>query len=798
MRTVLRASLGVYLRRYVAAGLAVATSVAFIVAIGGLSSATTAGLTSGLDAPYRHAVSVVNALDNDGVDELVAGGDAFPTGYAFLPVGSEGRTIEPQVQVGPISNDERFRWQELVSGRFPVARGEAVVDAEGARRTDVQVGDVITIGAERAPYAVVGTVDSPSTLAAAGVYVGWRDIQAWRDQLMIDSVASTTPVAALEKAYPTADVRTADDWVAAAHEAMSGQANVMSAILGLFATIAGFVAVLVIANTFSILFAQRRRDFALLRAVGATGRQLVRSVRAEALVLGVVATSAGLLGGMGVAFGGVALLRHFASAPLGPVSFASFGPAWLAGAAVAGLLTTLIAAWLPTRQVARVSPLAALRPADAAGVLTGPGRVRTALGVVLLLGGTGLLAAAIPEHQVAVMLAGGVAFSTGVLALGPVLTPALLRGVGLGLGPVLGAVGRLAAGDTVRNPRRTAATTASLLVGVTLTTAMLTGMASTRSAFDAAMDADHPIDLALTSSEPVPASMVEAVAGHPGVAQVTAVEGVAADVGGTPLSVLAPPLTPPASDVLRAPLEPVPAGVIRLPFGAVQGVGDSVRIRAADGGTARLRVEYGVGWGHAGLVSPETLATLAASTGAAGPAPYALWVRAMGDADADELGGDLEVLTGAQLENGLADRAWVETQLDVVTWSVVGLLGIAVVIALIGIGNTLGLSVVERARELALLRALGMTRRQLRRMLGTEAILLSVVATLLGTAIGVFFAYVGLRVMVDAVLDDVAMILPRGQLATVVTISTAAGLLACLLPARRAARISPAAGLSLD
>lgn len=788
MRTVLLGSLRVHLRRYVAAGLAVAASVAFIVAIGGLSSATTAGLTSGLDAPYRNAVSVVNALDDDGVDELVDGGESFPTGYAFLPVARDGRTIEQQVQVGPIADDERFRWQELVAGRFPAARGEAVVDAERARTAGVQVGDTITIGAQDAPYDVVGTVDSPSVLAGATVYVGWRDVQAWRDQLMISSVASTMPVDALERAYPDAEVWTADAWVASLHEAMSGQAKVMSAILGIFATIAGFVAVLVIANTFSILFAQRRRDFALLRAVGATGRQLVRSVRAEALALGVVATAVGLLAGMGVALGGVALLRAFGDAPLGTVSFGGW---WLLGAAVAGLLTTLVAAWLPTRQVARTSPLAALRPAEAVAVLSGAGRVRVALGVALLLGGSALLAAAIPNHQVPLMLAGGVAFSFGVLALGPVLMPALLRLLGAGAAPILGPVGRLAAGDTVRNPRRTAATTASLLVGVTLTTAMLTGMASTRAGFEAVMDEDHPIDLALTSSEPVPAATVDAVAGHPGVSRVTAVDGVVAQVGGTALPVLT---SPTSSDALRSPLEPVPADVLRLPYGAVQGLGDSVRVRA-DGGTARLRVEYGAGWGQAGLVAPSTLAALA---GADGPTTQALWVRAGADADADALGGDLEVLTGAHLENGLADRAWVDLQLGVVTWSVVGLLGIAVVIALIGIGNTLGLSVVERARELALLRALGLTRRQLRRMLGTEAVLLSVVATVLGTAIGVLFAWVGLRVMVDAVLDDVATVLPWGQLTVVVAISAAAGLLACLLPARRAARISPAAGLSLD
>ncbi len=128
----------------------------------------------------------------------------------------------------------------------------------------------------------------------------------------------------------------------------------------------------------------------------------------------------------------------------------------------------------------------------------------------------------------------------------------------------------------------------------------------------------------------------------------------------------------------------------------------------------------------------------------------------------------------------------------------VGLLGIAVVIALIGIANTLGLSVLERAREHALLRALGLTRRQLRGTLAMESVLLSVVATLLGTALGVVFAWVGVQAMVRAVVDDAPMVVPGGQLALVVLVSAVAGLLACLLPARRAARVSPASGLALD
>ena len=131
-----------------------------------------------------------------------------------------------------------------------------------------------------------------------------------------------------------------------------------------------------------------------------------------------------------------------------------------------------------------------------------------------------------------------------------------------------------------------------------------------------------------------------------------------------------------------------------------------------------------------------------------------------------------------------AERAWVELQLDVLTGAVVALLGIAVVIALVGIGNTLGLSVLERARENALLRALGLTRRQLRRMLAVEAVLLSVVATVLGTFIGAAFAWVAVEALVKAAVDEAPLVLPWGQLALVVLVAGAAGLLSCLLPAQ--------------
>ena len=215
-----------------------------------------------------------------------------------------------------------------------------------------------------------------------------------------------------------------------------------------------------------------------------------------------------------------------------------------------------------------------------------------------------------------------------------------------------------------------------------------------------------------------------------------------------------------------------------------------------DGRTQRLRVVGGEGWGSAAVVAPATLAALSEA-----PTPRAIWVRAVDGTDPEDFGGDLNALgvnAGAELSNGLGERAWVELQLDVLTGSVVALLGIAVVIALVGIGNTLGLSVLERGRENALLRALGLTRRQLRRMLAVEALLLSLVATVLGTFLGTVFAWVAVQALVRAAIDEAPMVLPWDQLALVVLVAGAAGLLSCLLPARRAARVTPAAGLALE
>jgi len=812
MRTVLWASLRTHTRRYGAALLAVVVGSAFIVVTAALSSAIRDGLTAGLGEPYDGADAVVDRPSPDEAGRLLAaardsGADAWLIGWTMEQLAVDGTVVDSDTDIGQLPDRADRRWQELVDGRFAAAPGEAVVDTNTATVSRIAVGDELRIGtgADALDVTVVGLVDSPSTYAYASVYLLWPDLARWQDRLYVTSLAWAGPGdggdtaearAAIRAVVPDAEVVAVDRFVQDLQTEVNNGVDVVQIVVLLFGAIALVVAVLVINNTFTILFAQRSRDLALLRCVGATRQQVLRSIRLESLVLGVSSAAIGVLAGLGAGHGLVALIR--AQWPQARLGQAQVAPAWLAGAAAVAVLVTLVAAWLPTRRAVRISPLAALRPDDSTHVRTRTGRIRLGLGALAVGAGTLGLAAAIATANVGALAVGGTLVFAGVLLFGPVLVPALIRGTGALGNRLLGPAGRLAAGNAVRNPRRTAATTASLLIGVTLTTAVLTGMASSRSAITTEMDEQHPIDLAVTGEGPLSAEVVDRLAEVDGMAAAVPVPGTVARVGDLgELPVLAA-RTAGASRVLHGGLPAPGPGQVVLPWDLLgDGVeaGDVVPVAVGDE-VARLRVVGGEGWGEAALVGRATLDRLAPDA-----APQAVWLRADRDADPEDLAGSVEAVAepaGAGVENGLAKRSYVDLQLDVLTGGVVGLLAIAVAIALVGIGNTLGLSVLERGREHALLRALGLTRRQVRRMLAAEAVLLSVVATVLGTALGVVFAWSAVRALVQPAVAGAGLVLPWGQLGLVVVMSALAGLLAAVLPSRRASRIAPAAGLRLD
>jgi putative ABC transport system permease protein len=823
MRTVLLASLRTHARRYVAAAIAVIVSVAFVVVIGMLTAGARAGIMNTDGAPYRGG-DVVVAADPDGpprgpsccpelMDPSVAvslverlGDNASGLGRIPLPARTAGGAplgtgdMRGETTVAPIATAPDMRWQKVVSGRFPAGPGEAVMHVWDANAQHVAIGDRIRVGegAAATDLTVVGLVESPSTWTQASMYVTWSQYLRWRDQpafIVGEVVVRGDPGPLPEDTVATP----VPEYVAQGLTGLNHGTDTMALMLLVFAGVALLVSALVIANTFAILFAQRLRDFALLRCVGATRRQVLGSVRREAAAVGLLASLVGTVAGVGLGYGLIAAINTLA--PRTPMGTPAVPVPWLAGGFAVGLLVTMVASWLPTRGVVRVHPLAALRPQAALDVHTPTGRLRLAVAALLLVAGPVLLGMAMLQGSKVLMVAGGGATFVGVLVVGPVLVPRLIRITGALLGPT----GRLATENTVRNPHRTATTTAALLVGVTLTTAVLTGMATWRTAMDEHRDTRLPIDVALTSADhPIAGDLLDQVRRTPGVEQAVAVQGTVGRVTGwdAPIPILA---APDAAQVARdgGAFAQVPPGTIVLDREAFRSahtelradLGDQVTVSVGDRRT-ELRLVLLGGWGKAGLVAPETLAQLTDA-----PEPHVIWIRAAADVDPLPLVDELNRLAdaaGAQIEDHLQVRAAGNRQLDVLVWSVLGLLGISVAIALIGIGNTLGLSALERAREHALLRALGLTRRQLRRLLATEAALMSVVAALLGTVLGVGFAWVAYGAVVKPALDNATMQIPWPALGAVVLIAAVAGLLASVLPARRAVRVTPAAGLSLD
>ncbi|RYB93815.1 ABC transporter permease [Nocardioides oleivorans] len=805
MRTVLTASLRHHTRRYVAASLAVIIGVAFVVVTGMLTGATRSGLTADVGAPVAgldHVVTIHDSREGARLLDTAAERDvpSLVIGYAMEPVSRDGVELAPAADVSEVSLDPALQWQELEAGRFPAAAGEALADANAAKSTGVEVGDTLRIGTGdlATDVEVVGLVDSPAG-ASSSLYVPWSTLEGFRDStLWVDAVAwgGSTDLAA--EVAPGATIESAETWVAARQAEISRGVDVIAIMALVFVFIALFVGVLVIANTFAILFAQRQRDFALLRCVGVTRRQLRRAIRLEALAMGVVASVVGILVGTALGYGLVALVHHWYA----DMGAAAIDPRWTGAALAVGVVVALAAAWLPTRAATKVAPLAALRPDTGVDVRSTAGRLRLALAALFLLAGALLMAVSIGTHTVPVMLGGGAMSFLGVLLLGPVLVPALIRLVGRvsGSGPVR----QLATGNAVRNPRRTATTAASLLVGVTLTTAVLTGLASSRTEITREMDDDYPVDASITAVDrPLDADLASRTEAVDGVASIASLAGTTATIGKVSFPVVGATQEP---GVVRGTDDLVPDdGVLVLPYDVVNELptklGDQVwddeQATITVGGRERtLRVELSSGWGRSGIVSAATLAALDPA-----PQPTAIWVRAGDGADAEDLRGDLAALAGASgagIDGGYSNRTWVDLQVDILTGAVVGLLAIAIVIALVGIANTLGASVLERGRENALLRAMGLTRSQLRRAMAVEGLLLSSVATLIGTTLGLVFAWVGVKVMVGTVVEDAGLTVPVLQLATVVVVAALAGLAACVVPARKAARVTPAAGLALD
>ncbi|MFJ7149674.1 ABC transporter permease [Streptomyces sp. NPDC100445] len=710
----------------------------------------------------------------------------------------------------------------LVGGRAPHGRGEVLIDSATARRTGYTVGDRVRLSVDgpvlTAVVSGVFTTDD-GNVAAGGTLVLFDTPTAQTlfgkkgtyDEIDVRAAAGTdqrTLRAALDRALPAHRVETttgqklADDQARAISASMSG----LRQLLLVFAGIALFVGTFIIANTFTMLVAQRTRELALMRAVGASRRQITRSVLAEAFAVGAVAGVAGLAAGVGIGAGLRALLGSFgASVPDGPLVVA---PGTVAAALAVGVLVTVLAAWLPGRRAAKIPPVAAMNSVHAKATTkslvlrNSLGAVCAGAGVALVLVGTTMDA----DAAQAPMGLGAVLLILGVF----VLTPLLSRPLIAAAAPVLrvfGVAGKLARQNSVRNPRRTAATASALMIGLTLITGMTVMAGSLQTSIDkmagAAIRADYVVSMA--NRGPLSPDVARRLAAADGVTAssplrngesridgetefLTGVDGAA--IGRlTDLKVTDGSFTVGGTRV-----------VVDRDAADVHGwrAGSRFTAHFEDGGTRRLTVA-GVYEGN-DLLSGILLDDAVLTPHLRDPADMQVMVKTAGGASGAAK-DRLEKVLGSNPAIKVQDRQDISDDIaktfTLILNMVYGLLAMAVIVAVLGVVNTLAMSVFERAQEIGMLRAIGLDRKAVKRMVRLESLVISLFGGVLGIGLGVFFGWAAGELL-GTKMPTYELVLPWGRMAVFLLLAGVVGVLAALWPARRAARLNMLAAIKAE
>ncbi len=705
---------------------------------------------------------------------------------------------------------------QLARGRAPTGPSDVVLDTRSARDRGVDVGDEVRIATRRGVegFRVVGLAEQRAggLVAAAPVLALSRDratdlvgVPGWVGVVNV-RVAEGADVAEVQQALravagDSVSVVSSEALLSEAQAAIQDELNTFVGLLLGFAAVTLFVSAFLIWNTFTVVVAQRTRELALLRAVGATRRQVAGSVLGEGLVVGVAASVVGLGAGVLLAIG----LRNLIGA-LGvelPAGELVVAPRTVLLGLGVGIVVTLVSVLGPARRATSVPPVAAIAAIDATPTRRTLGR--PVLGGTLLAAGLVLGGRALADTTSAVEL------RVRGVGLGALLVFLGVAGVARFLsGPVIGAIGspfrrwggvatRVAVRNAVRNPRRTASTASALMIGLALVATTLVVGESVRTAIREGLARSVRAEVVVDSGSiaPFSAGSLERIAATPGVAGSVPLSVARSDTSRGPGRVT---MATGDLDALVAVVDPeVVEG--RLPAGAGEmavarrwaegkGVELGDRITLRSGGVTRDVDVVGV-YARRELyddtiVRPETFA------GLPGVEPVTRLVFVRTDAAATP------ARVAAALSREVADvpnssaRVTSEfvagrtSSVDVIIGIVNVLLLFAVLVAGLGIANTLALSVVERTRELGLLRAVGMARRRLRRMVRVEGVLIALFGGVLGLAVGVGFGAALVGVLPT---ENAEFTLPGWRLVGLVVVAGLLGVLASALPARRAGRL---------
>jgi putative ABC transport system permease protein len=839
-------------RRLVATSTAIVLGVAFLFATLTLADTLRSGLGSlyatqnaGLDVTVRSSTVLGSddltrrgTLEASLADDLLAvdGVDrVLPVieGSAQI-VGADGRDLggngPPTMAINWIDDDELNAF-EIVDGRPPAPVGtgqpvEIVVDQQSADDGALSVGTMTSVKTPQAtPARVVGIASfaGRSSLGAA-TWVAFSDDDARRLLLpgavapgagavtslavvaddgldadaLRDSIARTLP--------PDAEALTGqeltDEYIAAAESDFIGFIRLF---LLAFAAIALLVATLSIYNTFSILVAQRTRQSALLRAIGASRRQVLAATMLEGLVTAVVASAIGLLVGYGL---GVGLRELLAAVALDlPGSFV-VSTTSIVVAATTGVVVTIVASLLPAIRAAGVAPLAALRESAVDRSSASP--LRAIIGGLLLTAGVVVAVTATASESGAFTRAGigALLVVVGAVIVGPVVVGPVSALLGA---PLRGESGRMAVRNARRNPRRTAATASGLLVGTAVVVLFTVLGSSITASIDDTVERTFGGDLVVLQESFSGAAIDPAFA--------AAVEATD-DVQTAAAMSIGPALVDDVESLVTA-VDPARFAAV-LDLGVVAGdvgnllpgefaasadeadargwqVGDDVELTLVDASSRTVRL--------AALYTETDIATdLLVNVGdinrsAGFEGDIAVLIDVIDGVDASTAAATIDAVgepfgtAGAQTRTQYVDN--IASEIQTLLALIYGLLGLAILIAVMGIANTLALSMHERTRELGLLRAVGQTRRQLRATVRLEALLIALFGTTAGVGLGIFLGWALTRAA--ATQEGLGVFaVPPVPIAVIVVIGALAGVLAAMRPARRAARLDVLAALATD
>ncbi|MQY16557.1 hypothetical protein SRB5_67570 [Streptomyces sp. RB5] len=729
---------------------------------------------------------------------------------------------------------EELKSVKITSGHEPRGPTEALIDADVAKKHHLKIGDGIHVIAEPGTFTtkLVGIATFQSTNPGATVvYLDTPTAQSklfGKPDVYTQIMATTAPGLTHEEVKKAAIADLGKDYKiqTKAEVTEEGKDDVGSflgimknAMLG-FAGISFLVGIFLIFNTFSMLVGQRIREIGLLRAIGSSRSQINRSVLTEALILGVVGSALGAGAGIGIAILLMKLMgkagMHLDTADL-TVKWTT--PAW---GIVLGVIVTVLAAYIPARRAGKISPMAALR--DSGTQTDGKaGVIRIVLGLILTAAGAAALFQMSRVEKASdgtpYMALGIVLTLVGFIVIGPLLASFVVKVISAGVLRIFGPVGRMAERNALRNPRRTGATASALMIGLALVASMsIVGssmVASATEELDKSVGADFIIQSDMGGQAILPEA-AEAIKKSPVLEHVTEYKALEATLtypgGKVEKETNVTAATPTYADDLRVA---VVAGDLKDAYAPDAmsvnediaekygvGVGDKVKADFTDGSTATLTIRAVT---NADVTIDNGAKYMAITTAAKYvtadkmPRNVIMFGKAA-DGKADQayaaLKKDLKPFPQYKVYDQTDFKQSLKDQIGILLNIVNGLLALAIIVAILGVVNTLALSVVERTREIGLTRAIGMSRRQMRRMIRLESVVIALFGALLGLGLGMAW---GTSTQQLLALEGLKVLdIPWPTIAIVFIGSALVGLLAALVPAWRAGRMNILNAIATD